>query len=110
MAALSLARNPLNMSRRVLLSTLAFAAVVAATPSLVLELQGSSVVDGSVGINVTTTLTNTGDGPVQLFNDPRGPLSTLPVDIFKIANEDGAIPNFVGIRVSSAYSISYSIS
>ena len=94
------------MSRCVLLFALAFTAVVLATPSLVLELQGSSVVDGSVGINITTTLTNTGDGPVQLFNDPRGLLSTLPVDIFKIANEDGATPDFVGIRVGRAYTIS----
>ena len=92
------------MYRSVLLSTLAFVAVVFATQSLVVELSGPSDAVGVDGLKVFTTITNTGSETLKLLNDPHSPLSRLPVDLFTITNEHGKNPDFIGIKVSSAYS------
>ncbi|PFH45488.1 hypothetical protein AMATHDRAFT_71658 [Amanita thiersii Skay4041] len=76
-----------------------------AAPSLSVEVKG---VNGSTkdlkgdAARVVTTVTNTGDSPLDLLNTPTSILSDLPTDAFEIINLAGGVPKFRGIAVKYA--------
>ncbi|KAI8968767.1 Metalloprotease [Trametes punicea] len=78
---------------------LASATCTLAVPGLLLQVSGPPYVHDVDNFIVTTTLTNTGDEPLKLLNDPHSPLSDLPTDIFDINNQHGTSPDFIGIEV-----------
>ncbi|KAL1729952.1 hypothetical protein EV714DRAFT_250807 [Schizophyllum commune] len=80
------------------LASLALSAVaVSATQSLSLKVAGPSDVTDVENLKVTTTITNTGDETLKLFNHPRSALSKLPANTFVIGNSAGASPKFTGV-------------
>ncbi|KAI0646097.1 Metalloprotease [Trametes meyenii] len=81
------------------LLVLASAVSALADASLLLQVSGPSTVSDVDNLRVTATVTNTGDVPLKLLNDPYSPLSDLPTDIFTITNPHGTNPDFVGIEV-----------
>ncbi|KAI0634938.1 Metalloprotease [Trametes polyzona] len=76
-----------------------FLADALATPSILLQVSGPSSIVDVDNLKILTTLTNTGDEPLRLLNDPRSPLSDLPTDTFTITNPHGTSPDFTGIAV-----------
>lgn len=59
---------------------------------------GAQKVRGVQNLIVTTTLENSGDVKLTLFNDPRSTLSHVPMNTFHITNANGSSPQFTGIR------------
>jgi peptidyl-Lys metalloendopeptidase len=95
-----------SSSIRSALVTFALSAMAAsAAPGLTLKVAGPSSVSGVENLKVVTTLTNTGDETLKLINDPRGPLSTMPADTFKITDSAGKSPEFTGIKVKYALDV-----
>ncbi|KAF8633580.1 hypothetical protein AX15_001373 [Amanita polypyramis BW_CC] len=84
----------------VVLSSIAASAV---DSGLVLKVTGPTSVTTVGDLRLSTFLTNTGDRPVKLINDPSGPLSSLPTQKFDVTDAFGAGPGFNGIRIK--YSI-----
>ncbi|KAI9058081.1 Metalloprotease [Trametes sanguinea] len=82
-----------------LLLAIASARGVLAAPSLLLQVSGPSTVHDVDNFKIITTVTNTGDEPLKLLNDPHSPLSDLPTDLFDIVNVNGTSPDFIGIEV-----------
>ena len=64
-----------SIARSALVTLVASAIAVSATPGLTLKLSGASEVNGVDNLKIVTTLENTGDETLKLLNDPRGPLS-----------------------------------
>ncbi|KAF9529078.1 deuterolysin M35 metalloprotease [Crepidotus variabilis] len=64
---------------------------------------GPTTFDDVDTVSVITTLTNTGLDVFKIFNDPNGPLSTLPTDNFVITNVFGTTPTFTGVNVKYVY-------
>jgi len=56
-------------------------------------------VDSVEQLRIVATITNTGSDTVKVLNDPRGPLSKMPTDTFRISDASGAAPSFSGIKV-----------
>ncbi|TRM66112.1 hypothetical protein BD626DRAFT_398166 [Schizophyllum amplum] len=81
------------------LASIALSALAAsATQSVSMKVAGPSDVTDVENLKVTTTITNTGDETLRLFNDPNSPLSTMPANTFAISNSAGAAPKFTGIK------------
>ena len=81
------------------LASVALSAITAsATQSVSLKVAGPSDVTDVENLKVVTTITNTGDETLKLFNDPNSALSTLPANTFRIGNSAGAAPQFTGIK------------
>ncbi|TRM66498.1 hypothetical protein BD626DRAFT_451525 [Schizophyllum amplum] len=81
------------------LAYIALSAITAsATQSVSMKVAGPSDVTDVENLQITTTITNTGDEMLRLVNDPKSPLSTMPADTFAITNSAGAAPKFVGIK------------
>ncbi|KAL1746173.1 hypothetical protein HDZ31DRAFT_73058 [Schizophyllum fasciatum] len=81
------------------LASVALSAITAsATQSVSLKVAGPADVTDVENLKVTTTITNTGDETLKLFNDPNSALSTLPANTFRIGNSAGAAPQFTGIK------------
>ena len=75
-----------------------------------MKLSGADKVDGVDNLKVFTTLTNTGDEPLKLLNDPRGPLSKLPTQTFLVTHdESGVSPAFIGAKASLIRFIAWAI-
>lgn len=56
--------------------------------------------DGVDNFNVLATVINTGSDTLKILNDPRGPLSRRPTNIFSITDaSSGAKPAFTGVKV-----------
>ncbi|OJT06442.1 Peptidyl-Lys metalloendopeptidase [Trametes pubescens] len=89
---------PQRASQALLLCVAAAVGTLAA-PSVLLQVSGPSSVVDIGNLKVVTTVTNTGDEPLKLLNDPRSPLSDLPTDTFTITNPHGTSPDFIGIAV-----------
>ncbi len=85
--------------RAALIALAATAGVASAAPALSLKVTGPVAVDGVENLKVVTTLTNTGEDTLKLLNDPRGALHALPANTFDITTDDGASPDFTGVRV-----------
>ena len=85
--------------RTALFALAASAIAVAASPALELKLSGAETVDGVNNLKIAATVTNTGDEPLKLLNDPRGVLNKLPTDAFAIEHSTGAVPDFTGVKV-----------
>ncbi|KAL1938814.1 hypothetical protein VTO73DRAFT_11194 [Trametes versicolor] len=85
-------------SQALLLCVAAIVGTLAA-PSVLLQVSGPSSVVDIGNLKVVTTVTNTGEEPLKLLNDPRSPLSDLPTDKFTITNLHGTSPDFIGIAV-----------
>lgn len=79
----------------ILISALA----VSATPKLSLTIGGAEKSADSPALKVIATLTNTGNETLQLLNDPRGILSTIPTNTFRISSANGGDPTFNGLRL-----------
>ncbi|KAL1696007.1 hypothetical protein GGG16DRAFT_44080 [Schizophyllum commune] len=81
------------------LASVALSAITAsATQSVSLKVAGPSDVTDVENLKVVTTITNTGDETLKLFNDPNSALSTMPANTFRIGNSAGAAPQFTGIK------------
>lgn len=93
---------PQRTSQALLLCMAAVVRTLAA-PSVLLQVSGPSSVVDIGNLKVVTTVTNTGEEPLKLLNDPRSPLSDLPTDKFTITNPHGTSPDFIGIAVSNGY-------
>ena len=87
--------------RSVLLAVVAYSVAASAAPGLELRLSGADEVNGVDNLKLTTSLTNTGDETLKLLNDPRGPLNKLPTETFMIIHDSGAVPDFIGAKVSA---------
>ncbi|KAL1697381.1 hypothetical protein GGG16DRAFT_41433 [Schizophyllum commune] len=85
-------------TKAALASIVLSALAVSATQSVSLKVAGPSDVTDVENLKVTTTITNTGDETLKLFNDPNSALSTLPANTFAISNSAGAVPQFTGIK------------
>lgn len=81
------------------LAVLSVLAVASAAPALVVNVSGPSFVDSLDDFQLTTTVTNVGDGTVKILNDPLSSLTTLPTNLFHIVNQYGTMPRFIGIKV-----------
>lgn len=53
---------------------------------------------GVDNFNVVATLTNKGEETVKVLNHPESPFSSLPTDTFIIHGENGALPDFIGVK------------
>jgi peptidyl-Lys metalloendopeptidase len=80
-----------------LLTILVSSAVVSAAPALSVKVSGPANVVGVQALKLVTTVKNTGDQPLKLLKDPKGPLSPLPANTFDVVNAQGAHPAFTGI-------------
>ncbi|KAL1680582.1 hypothetical protein EV122DRAFT_262037 [Schizophyllum commune] len=88
-----------SASTKAALASIVLAATAAsATQSVLLKVAGPTDVTDVENLKVTTTITNTGDETLKLFNDPNSALSTLPANTFAISNSAGAVPQFTGIK------------
>ncbi|KAL1739708.1 hypothetical protein HDZ31DRAFT_48938 [Schizophyllum fasciatum] len=88
-----------SASVKAALASIALSALtVSATQSVSLKVAGPSDVTDIENLKVTTTITNTGDETLKLFNDPNSALSTLPANTFTISNSAGAVPQFTGVK------------
>ncbi|KAJ3516853.1 hypothetical protein NMY22_g14110 [Coprinellus aureogranulatus] len=67
-------------------------------PSLSLEVEGATSVKNIENFKVNTVITNVGDQPVRILNDPYGTLSKLPTNTFTITNSDGVRGEFIGVK------------
>ncbi|TRM66117.1 hypothetical protein BD626DRAFT_197166 [Schizophyllum amplum] len=85
-------------AKAALVSVALSAMTASATQSVSLKVAGPSDVTDVENLKVTTTITNTGDETLRLFNDPNSALSTLPANTFAISNSAGAAPKFQGIK------------
>ena len=85
--------------RTTLLTLAAMATVTSAGPALSLKVSGPASVDGVEKLKVVTTLTNMKDETLKLLNDPRGALHMLLTNSFSITTNEGASPDFTGVRV-----------
>ena len=87
--------------RASLVTLVAFAVAVSATPGLTLKTSTPDVyINGLENLKVTTTITNSGDETLKLLNDPRGVLNSFPENSFTITDTSGSSPSFVGARVN----------
>jgi len=75
------------------------ATAVSAVPQLSLKVLGADSVHGVQNFKVTALLKNTGDEPLRILNDPRGPLSTVPTKTFEITDSSGLSPHFTGVKI-----------
>lgn len=64
------------------------------------SLQGPDTVKDIKNLVLNVTLTNKGNKTLKLINEPHGPLTTAPTDVFSITNAEGCSPDFAGIFVS----------
>ncbi|KAL0064172.1 hypothetical protein AAF712_008894 [Marasmius tenuissimus] len=55
--------------------------------------------DDVTGLEVVTTVTNTGDETLKLLNHPNSVLSKWATDSFEIYNDDGVVADFNGVLV-----------
>jgi peptidyl-Lys metalloendopeptidase len=78
---------------------LASALAASATRSLKVEASAPLVVSNIDDFEIKTTVTNTGDEPLKLLKDPRGPLSQWGTNTFETTNQDGAAAEFTGVYV-----------
>jgi peptidyl-Lys metalloendopeptidase len=60
---------------------------------------GAAKVEGAQNFWVSTLVKNTGDEPLRILNDPRGPLSLVPTNTFTITDADGQNPHFTGVKI-----------
>ncbi|KAL0564815.1 hypothetical protein V5O48_017226 [Marasmius crinis-equi] len=51
------------------------------------------------GLEVTTTITNTGDETLKLLNNPASVLSKWATNSFEVTNADGTTADFTGVKV-----------
>jgi len=87
------------MLSSVLATFLLSATAASAVPQLSLKVLGSNSVHGVQNFRVTALLKNTGDEPLRILNDPRGPLSTVPTKTFEIVDTNGQSPHFTGVKI-----------
>ncbi|KAF9554411.1 hypothetical protein CPC08DRAFT_727182 [Agrocybe pediades] len=73
------------------------AVLAAASPSVLLKIQGPDIVNGVGNLRVVTTLTNTGDDISRLLDQPGTVLSKLPTHNYRITHESGAQPSFTTV-------------
>ena len=85
--------------RSALATMVASAIAVSAAPGLSLKVSGPEAVDGVENFVVTATVANTGSETLKILNNPNGPLRKMPTNTFRIAHEDGSVPQFSGIKV-----------
>ncbi|KDN33146.1 hypothetical protein RSAG8_13764, partial [Rhizoctonia solani AG-8 WAC10335] len=72
---------------------------VSATPSLTLDVLAPKSVTDNDDLNLQVTLTNTGNVPLKLLNDPNSILSKSKADTFSISSKS-CVPKFTGLRVN----------
>ena len=82
-------------------TVLAVVISAAAAPGLSLKISGPLRVNDVDSFSVVTTIVNTGNETLKLFNDPRGTLSSFYANSFAITSDTGASPTFVGAKVNS---------
>lgn len=68
-------------------------------PALTTTLSAPVALTNVENLEITTTVTNTGDETLKLLKDPRGALSSWATQTFTVANEHGASPEFNGVAV-----------
>ncbi|KAG6812864.1 hypothetical protein H0H92_015792 [Tricholoma furcatifolium] len=76
---------------------IALPVIVSGLAGLSVKTTGPSTVENVENLQVVTTITNTGDVPLSLLNDPKSPLNPLPADTFRIIDNTGVAPVFTGI-------------
>ncbi|KIY71272.1 deuterolysin M35 metalloprotease [Cylindrobasidium torrendii FP15055 ss-10] len=87
------------MFARTSLLALAFTAISAtAAPSLSLAVTGADSVVDVTNLEISATLTNTGDESVKILNDPNSVINAFPANSFSIDSESGS-PAFIGAHV-----------
>ncbi|KAJ3548999.1 hypothetical protein NMY22_g1045 [Coprinellus aureogranulatus] len=80
------------------LTLLLSAIAVIGGPSLSLEVEGATSVENIENFKVNTIITNVGNQPVRILNDPYGTLSKLPTNTFTITNSEGVRGEFIGVK------------
>ena len=75
--------------------------VSSATPSLTVRTSIQNITAAGLrNLEVTTTITNTGDDTLKLLNDPRGLFSSSPENAFIITDPSGSQIPFGGALVN----------